>query len=111
MPHVPQTAIRADILQTPNICGNFSPEVTLNTIVPFDDIPNPTDFLLRQILRPRVAMDVSSPQHRAARTLANAIDVRERNLNALVIRNNDTCNAHSHRLTLVVVYDADLPCK
>jgi len=89
---MPQPTVTPDILQTPNIHLDLTPQVTLNLVLPVNGRSQRRDLRLRQVSNPRIGVDTSVAQDIAACTTPYAINICQANLNPLAPRQVYTSN-------------------
>jgi len=82
---VAQTPVGPYLLQSFDVLGDLSTQVTLDLMVSINNDADTRCVLLRQILDPDVGVDPSLIQDSLAGGLAYAVDVGERDLRSLVV--------------------------
>ena len=89
-------AVTFDTLQTFEVHAQFAAQITLDDIFPLLDRVNDLgELLLGQILRPDRRVNVGAFENFLRVDRADAVDLAQRNVNALVRRNfnpNDACH-------------------
>jgi hypothetical protein len=90
-----EAAVAADFRQSLDVERDFASEVALDLVLPINDLADAGNLVLGQIPHSRVWADLGRLQDCPARCRADAVDVGESDLNALVSRNVDpsyTCH-------------------
>jgi hypothetical protein len=84
MAHAP---VAANLNQPLDVHIDFAAQVTFDLMFAVDHFTQAVDFLFSQVTHPRIGVNVRSIEDLAARSETDPIDVRQRNLNALVAWN------------------------
>jgi len=89
---MPLTPIGADVDQSPDVQVDLSPQVTLDSLLPFYDLTNSHEIRLTQVLDPGVVGNPDPVQDLFGLERAYAVNTCERVLHALVIGDIHPCN-------------------
>ena len=84
-----QAAVAADVDQPLDVHADLAAEVTLDGQVAVDEVAQAVDLLVGQLAHPRVRVDAGLEQQLLARRRADAVDVLQPDLDALVARQVD----------------------
>src|SRR6476661_5773573 len=95
-------AIRAEIDQALDVELHVAAQIAFDAIVLLDRVADLADVVLVEIVALLVGRDAGFGEHDIRRVAADAVDVRECDLDALVAREVDACDA-SHWLTLTLL--------
>ena len=90
---MPQTAIAADLHQALDVHGNFATQVALYLDVVVNVVAQLADIILGQILDAGVGVDARGLDDVVGDVAANAVDVRQGDLNAFLPGKVDTSNS------------------
>src|ERR1044071_6570533 len=90
---VTQTAIAAEIHQALDVDGNLAPQIAFDHVIAVDHFTDLQDFLVGQLRHPTLHRDVDLRHDVLGVLLADAMDVLERDDDALVGRNIHACNS------------------
>ena len=85
-----QPSVRADVHEALDIHGDLTPEVALDVMLRSNDVPQLGDFLVGEILRPGVWVDLSLSDNFIAYRAPDPVDIGERNLYTLIARDVDS---------------------
>jgi hypothetical protein len=81
-----QTTITLDLLQAFDVHLNLTPQVTFHTVIPLNHLAQADNFVFCQISYTRVWTHFRLSQNILAAPAANAIDIRQPDLNTLPSR-------------------------
>ena len=101
----------SDVFQSTDVRHDVTSEIALDPVCPLNQIANFRRFVFREIFRAGVKVYANVPQHVAACTPADPIEVGERNFNALVVGDHDARNTYRHRLIPAAAYVSDSHCR
>ena len=87
-----QAAVAADVHQALDVHGNFAAKIALYLEVVIDIVAQLTDFLLGQILDSGIGIDTGRFNDIVRNIPANAIDIRQGDLDSLFSGKVDTCD-------------------
>src|SRR6056297_2242277 len=85
--------VAADVHQHLDVLVDLSPEIALDLVVALDDLSQADRLRLRQMLRPGPRVDRGLLADLQGLRATDAVDIGQRNLDPLVSRQVDTCNA------------------
>src|SRR4051794_14290058 len=88
-----QTAVRPDLDESLDVERDLATEIALDLVAPVDQLAEAVDLLLREIPHPGVRVDVRLRQDLLARRQADAEDVGQRDLHALLARDVNAGNS------------------
>src|SRR3990172_7406859 len=103
--------VGAALHQPLDVHGRLLAQVTLHPTLGVDDLGDPADLLLREVLHPHAGFDPRPGEDSPAAGGPDAVDVGQRDLNPLLARKVDSCDA-CHVLPLplfVLLVGADDP--
>jgi hypothetical protein len=80
------SSIAVDVNQALDVLGYLSAQLSLHSIVPGDELTNPAHFTLGQVADPCVRVHADAFEDVVASRAPDPMDVRESDLNALVLR-------------------------
>lgn len=89
-------AVRADLLQATNMLQGFATKLTLGAVLVLNTIAYGASLLFRELPTAGERVHADLLKNAQAGTAPNAIDVRERNLNALLVGEHDACDTNGH---------------
>jgi hypothetical protein len=89
---MPLPPVGADVDQSPDVQVDLSPQVTLDSLLPFYDLTNSYEICLAQVLDPGVIGNPDTVQDLFGLVRTNAINSCERVLHTLVIGDVYPCN-------------------
>ena len=90
---MPQAAVRAGLLQPLDVHRDLPPEVALDLVTAVDDLAQPAHLLVRQVAHTGVRVDVRLGKDLLTGRQPDTVDVRERDLHALLARDVDDGDA------------------
>jgi hypothetical protein len=85
--------VAADLLQTLDVLPHSTSQVTLNFVVPVDELPQPAHFGLIEILNPGVRVYFCRPQDLVASGTSNPMNVGQTDLDLLVAGQINSCDS------------------
>jgi hypothetical protein len=102
---VAETAVAIDVDETLDVERDLLAEVTLDLVIPLDDVTDGGDLHVRELLRIDVDGDVRLVEDRSSRGESDAEDVGESDVHALVAREIDAFDSsHDLPLPLLVLW-------
>src|SRR5215831_19348751 len=93
---VPQAAIAVDVDQPLDVHRHFTAEIALDDHLLLDDVTQPGDLFVRELIHARIRVDARARDNVPGRRRPDAIDVRKRDFHSLLARDihtGDTCHA------------------
>src|SRR5215510_8006177 len=101
---VAHPAIRADLHEALDVHGDVLAEIALDLALGVDDLGDAARLLVREVLHPHARVDPGLAEDAVAARDSDAVDVRERDLDPLLPREVDACDAcHALPLPLLVL--------
>jgi hypothetical protein len=102
---VPYPAVAVDFLQTLDIHGNLTAQISLDMIMRFDFLTKFRNIIVCQILGARIGVYTCRRKDFLGGAAADAINIGKGNFNPLLIRNVNACyTSHSFYLSVSVYY-------
>src|SRR5919198_3108759 len=90
---VPRAAVRADLLEPLDVQGHLAPQLALDVVAAVDDLADARDLRLGEIADADAARHVRVVEHLPRARRPDAVDVAERDLDALLARYVDAGDA------------------
>src|SRR5690606_15733291 len=107
---VPQSAVTADVHQPLDVHRDFRAQRTLDLVPALDLAAQPVDLVVRQLVYATVRVHTGRGENLLRRRQADAIDVRESDLDPLVARQIHTRNTR-HMTNTAAACAADSSCR
>jgi hypothetical protein len=82
---MPQSTITAEIHESLDVHGDLGAQITFDFELRVNDLPNGVHLCIRQIIGLCVPTDAGRIENFAGRGAPNTIDVRQSNLDALIL--------------------------
>lgn len=102
---VTRSTVTADLLQALDILLHLMAQLALDMVFLFHGLAQLIRHSLDQVLRTDIAIDTELIQDFLTRRPTDTVNIRQGNLDALVIRDVDTCDSyHSAFIILVAAY-------
>src|SRR6185295_753298 len=98
---MPRTAVAAEVHEALDAELDIAAQVALDAEVRLDRVADPADVILVEVIAPLVGRDAGLFEHGVRPVAAEPVDVRECDLDALVAREVDACDA-CHVLVVLV---------
>jgi len=101
---VAKPTVRANIHQSLDVQGHFTPQVTLDCMATVDDLTDTSNLVLGEILYTCIGIDLRLRQDLPGRCWANSIDIVKGHLYTLCPWEIDACDAsHGTPLSLLLL--------
>jgi hypothetical protein len=82
---MPQSTVTAEIHESLDVHGDLGAQITLDFVLRVNDLTNGVHLCIRQIIGFRVPTDAGLIENLPGRSAPNTINVRQSNLDALVL--------------------------
>jgi hypothetical protein len=90
---MPEATVAADLHESFDVEVDFAPEVAFNGEMTVNIFPDTGDFFFGQVTDPRFGFDANRVGHFSSTSTANAVDIRQRDLNLFVVWDINTSDA------------------
>jgi hypothetical protein len=105
---MPEPSVTPEVHQPLDTHRDFPAEVTLDLVVPIDNLANSHDLGVGQLVDPLFPRNASLRADLRRRAPANAVNVRERDLNSFLGGNVYASNARQKRLSLSTCFGTEM---
>ncbi len=106
-----RSAITTDFLQTLDILLHLMAQLALDMVFLLHGLAQLIRYSLDQVLRTDIAIDTELIQNLLAGRPTDTVNIRQRNFNALIIGNVDTCDSYHIAFIILVAAYASGYCK